>query len=318
MFNPLKLKIIMKNYPINFIDGSQFKSEIGSFYYGTKVPFFPCGEKMYVLIDKKLYACIPKYVALAQHNGGSPTCGLKWFGGFTVAGLGDMNLDIYNGGVLFFKSIDDYNGYLKTGGHKFSPSTEDLKDVLRKMHGIALISYSSNYYAVKGWYMGPTKPEETALVFKDFWVDADGSHVTPVAKTNGSLKVPVYLTQEECIKANTADVVDFDTDVKEDEGEGIMDYTNNHNPELVDEINLKWDKFRPFFKPILCALYERDLEEIYNSDAFSFDGSMDDAFNELCDEWDFHASNYLQHIADDQDLETIVEFIRYDVVEKWS
>ena len=200
---------------------------------------------------------------------------------------------------------------------EYKPWEVKIEMVLRHF-GAVLRECSCWEKEVMGWYMGQAKPEQSGIRFKDVWIDEDGYHATLLPKSVYSdSKCKYYLTREDCIKDNEREVVEFDTQ-EEEKGEGVMDETNNHSPELVKEINLKWDKFRPFFKPILCALYERDMEEIYNSDAFQFDGSMDDAFKNLCDEWDFHANNYLQHIADDQDLETIIEFVRYDVVEDYS
>jgi len=103
----------------------------------------------------------------------------------------------------------------------------------------------------------------------------------------------------------------------EDDPEGIMNTTNCHNEALVEQINEKWNKFRDKFRPILCALYERDAEEILNSEAFSFDPAADAEWVEgyMKHNWKVEAENYLMHIADDQDLETILTFVRYDVCE---
>lgn len=116
-----------------------------------------------------------------------------------------------------------------------------------------------------------------------------------------------------------------------DDYEEIMDTTNGHNPELVDKINKMWNKNRESFFPILCALYERDIDEITDSDAFQEKEWLEtDEYKTACDtelekrdwtaynkmalgrmiaEWDFYAYNYLQHIADDNDLECILHFV---------
>lgn len=121
---------------------------------------------------------------------------------------------------------------------------------------------------------------------------------------------------------------DFSDDV------GIMNTLNNHNPELVREINEKWDKFKERFKPVLCALYERDIDEITDADSFQIErwintpehtnGRVADdwsgynalALSDMIAHWDEFAENYLMHIADDQDLKTILTFVRYDVCEE--
>lgn len=122
--------------------------------------------------------------------------------------------------------------------------------------------------------------------------------------------------------------------------EEIM-YSGSHNPELVERINHAWNKNREGFKLILCALYERDIDEITDADSFKIprwfpelsdgedctpevnaayalgektgDWTM---FNELAladmkREWDLFAENYLDNIADDTDLECILNFLHY-------
>ena len=111
---------------------------------------------------------------------------------------------------------------------------------------------------------------------------------------------------------------------------GIMDDTNGHNPDLVKQINVRWVQDKEMFKPILCALYERDIDEITDADSFMLDNWLSTPqykrgketgdwteYNKLVldimrNDWDNCADNYLQHIADDQDLETILTFVRYD------
>ena len=95
--------------------------------------------------------------------------------------------------------------------------------------------------------------------------------------------------------------------------EDIMDTTNNHNPELVAKINIAWNEKREQFFLIMCALYKRDIEEIMDSDAFTFPWehgyTADDAYLYLVENWDIEAYNYLQHIADDADLECILNYL---------
>ena len=92
--------------------------------------------------------------------------------------------------------------------------------------------------------------------------------------------------------------------------EDIMDTTNGHNPELVAKINIAWNEKREQFHTILCALYKRDVQEILDSDAFTFPKyAAEDAYRYLKDNWDNEADNYLQHIADDTDLECILNYL---------
>ena len=110
-------------------------------------------------------------------------------------------------------------------------------------------------------------------------------------------------------------------------GEEIMDTTNGHNPELVAKINIAWNEKREKFCPILRALYERDIDEITDADSFQLPewldcdeyhngrvtGCWDEynamALNQMKKEWDVFADNYLQHIADDTDLECILNYL---------
>lgn len=92
--------------------------------------------------------------------------------------------------------------------------------------------------------------------------------------------------------------------------EDIIDTTNNHNPELVAKINIAWNEKRGMFFPIMCALYKRDVQEILDSDAFTFPKyDIEDAYLYLSANWDIEAYNYLQHIADDTDLECILNYL---------
>lgn len=95
--------------------------------------------------------------------------------------------------------------------------------------------------------------------------------------------------------------------------EDIMDTTNSHNPELVAKINTAWNTKREQFFLIMCALYKRDIKEIMESEAFTFPWehgyTADDAYLYLAESWDIEAYNYLQHIADDTDLECILNYL---------
>ena len=90
-----------------------------------------------------------------------------------------------------------------------------------------------------------------------------------------------------------------------------MNTSNGHAEELVDLINKLWNKNMSKFEPILVALYKRDINEIYNADSFAdLPNNKDSALALLIVNWENHAENYLMHIADDGDLETIINFIR--------
>lgn len=93
---------------------------------------------------------------------------------------------------------------------------------------------------------------------------------------------------------------------------GIMNVNNGHNPDLVRKINMLWAQRGDAFELILKALYKRDINEIFNSDSFAYDSWRvpAEALVALEAAWEEHAGNYLMHIADDGDLETIIAFVR--------
>lgn len=92
----------------------------------------------------------------------------------------------------------------------------------------------------------------------------------------------------------------------------VMNTTNGHDKTLVHTINELWAKDFKKFAPILIALYRRDANECLNADGFVWN-VMDEnyVYAEMCTHWEAYAHDYLQHIADDQDLQCILDFLRY-------
>lgn len=80
----------------------------------------------------------------------------------------------------------------------------------------------------------------------------------------------------------------------------IMNYTNNHNPKLVEKINEIWNNLnkRERFVKIIYLLISRDFIECEDKGIFDI-VRVEDKFYE-----------YLMHVADDHDLETIISFVR--------
>lgn len=104
-------------------------------------------------------------------------------------------------------------------------------------------------------------------------------------------------------KENNLKVFDVKYNVKLDK---IMDTNNAHDPKLVEYINYIWCRKSKSFYPIIKALCERDIDEIN-------DKREDAILNDLNDERYFAdaVQFYLMQCADDGDLETIINFIRY-------
>lgn len=112
--------------------------------------------------------------------------------------------------------------------------------------------------------------------------------------------------------------------------EEIIDaWGDAHDADLRKKINDAWNKNRAGFCPILRALYARDIDEITDHDSFMYEEWKDtseyrhglttgdwEAYNTMAlkhmeREWADFADNYLNHIADDCDLECILNFLHY-------
>jgi len=133
------------------------------------------------------------------------------------------------------------------------------------------------------------------------------------------------ITEEDYIKTYLGNAWD---EWYEDPNSTIMDSVS-HDEELVRKINDAWKKNREMFCGILCTLYKRDIDEITDADSFQskewsetneyqkgldtgdWKDFMDMVLSKMCEEWDFYAENYLEHIADDCDLECILNFLHY-------
>lgn len=89
-----------------------------------------------------------------------------------------------------------------------------------------------------------------------------------------------------------------------------MDDTNGHNPFLVEKINTIFSTEAHYLKArhILLALIKRDMDEFERTlnwkPSLYVDKLSIDNFMEYC------GSNYLQHVADDADLQLIIDFVR--------
>ena len=88
----------------------------------------------------------------------------------------------------------------------------------------------------------------------------------------------------------------------------------------MDKINELWRNARinkdvrvlKNFEIILKALYKRDAKEILNNERFGWDenATEESVYESMCAAWVSLSYDYLKGVADDQDLETIINFVR--------
>jgi hypothetical protein len=99
----------------------------------------------------------------------------------------------------------------------------------------------------------------------------------------------------------------------------IMTPYNAHNKDLVNKINELWNSEKhDNFRIILVAYMQRDLDEMYDKNCFgeASDEKTEKFFDEnvnteyLNAHWEDLAECYLMRVADDADLECIIDFIR--------
>lgn len=107
---------------------------------------------------------------------------------------------------------------------------------------------------------------------------------------------------------------------EEDKATFLTDAYNGHDNVLVDKINELWRNARinkdvrvlKNFEIILKALYKRDAKEILNNERFGWDenATEESVYESMCAAWVSLSYDYLKGVADDQDLETIINFVR--------
>lgn len=87
----------------------------------------------------------------------------------------------------------------------------------------------------------------------------------------------------------------------------LMDEMNNHNPMLVRAINSAWndEETSKHFENIVVALMVRDADEVEEKVG---------EIQSVTDNWIDFLSEYLMRVADDWDLTTILQFVRWDIM----
>lgn len=107
---------------------------------------------------------------------------------------------------------------------------------------------------------------------------------------------------------------------EEDKSIYLTDTYNGHDNVLVDKVNELWrnahikkdTRVLKNFEIILKALYKRDAREILNNERFGWDenATEESVYDKMCCAWVSLSYDYLKGVADDGDLETIINFVR--------
>lgn len=86
----------------------------------------------------------------------------------------------------------------------------------------------------------------------------------------------------------------------------IMNPHNGHDPKLVNAINSAWndEEVSKLFEDIIIALMYRDKDEVEEKI-----GNIES----VTTDWYDYTYYYLERVADDLDLKTILSFVRWDV-----
>lgn len=222
-------------------------------------------------------------------------CGTSEIFGFEKAGEGlcVKRVDTYFPSYDFFVSPEDYERYKAGGDGAYQIPILFTTDILREHDYI----WTSN--GIRVWREENGEPKRVLIPDYRLWIDRDGAHIEPLTAKG------YFKTREECARTiPKAQVVDFDDE--DPEPEGIMDETNGHDPDLVKRINEAWDMHQCWweFTLIVGALMHRDGSQILDC--------LDKEVATYADDEKMVAElgpEYLQHIADNQDLKQILDFI---------
>lgn len=224
----------MNNYPIK----NEKYGILKSFYERRELPILPWGEKIYLLRQGELRACRPLYVAAARTRAEFPHTGeyhtligldiAGWgvrifatneYGGLTScrdpkSGASTVVID----GFHFFHSPAEYEAYLNGDSNaEMRFSSIAIRDVVTVDFGYRLDSGSEYTEPIQWKYdKGSGLAKRTSCPIKHLWIDEDGSHLELCEEKQdyGGI-VKLYPSEEACINANRAKVVDFDDEEQE-------------------------------------------------------------------------------------------------------
>lgn len=269
-------------------------------------------KKMYMVLDGKLKAVKPVATAIAHYYDGTPNYNHvpRLYLVADVAGYEKRQMiRLTCEWTKFYHSVEDFHS-----SKFFTVRGRDVERVLNES-GIQTNSWSGYMYPIYyRWDKNACKVDSSmgssiglpvALWSDEFGVHVDWSASEDVCMPTErySMKTKMYRTAEDCKKDNAVQVVEFED---ENEGLGIMDTSNSHDAQLVNKINEAWSTNRVWreFTLIVAALMHRDHSQILEGLGKEIAEYDNDA--KMVEEL---APEYLQHIADDQDLQQIIDFI---------
>lgn len=132
--------------------------------------------------------------------------------------------------------------------------------------------------------------ETTCSTFKMFFFEAPSKEI---ASTTLSKEFAKFCNENNIMPFNVKyDIVE----------RTIIDTSNAHDEALVDTINYIWCRDSESFKPILLALYTRDMEEAIKKE---IDPSL------IGTDFESFAYEFMMKVCDDMDLAVIIDFIRF-------
>lgn len=289
----------MANYPTFKLEGAE--KELLTTVFSTKMwDVSQMPSKLYMHTGNGILKAIrPKFFVMVKCNQ-EHIEGTHEIFGFEMAGedgIQTVRVNTYNGPSILFASPEDFDYWRTTGRAAYQIPTCEAADILRANE------YAWDRTGIKLWYNKLGTPSyQNGFGFR-VWIDRDGMHADhePFHQSYGDL----YKTQEECA-TNLPTVVVSDFDEEKEEPTGVMNTTNGHDPDLVKRINEAWDMHQCWweFTLIVGALMHRDGSQILDC--------LDKEVATYADDEKMVAElgpEYLQHIADDQDLKQILDFI---------
>lgn len=281
----------------------------------TLIKYVPIGTIAY-LKTKDSEVRQVKLIKIVWEDEKIPQCEWK------VAGLKEHQFGSWSAlpnGMIYGTEFDAQHGSAKKCHHEgllCATANFNLYEEFMKSHG----KFDINRFYTHGTFENflsistikinndGTMPREDYTPFC-VEIDSNGIHAWIPSVSNGTR----FLTQEAALASyNPPKTITFeDEDEEDDERCDIIDTRNGHNPELVRKINAAWKsgQHNQDFGYIVYSIAQRDIMECKEK----FDCDMGNFLSSIIDDCDYGCiHNVLENVCDDQDLETILSFIRHE------